>query len=89
MLKKIRSRSFVGKVGLLAWVLVIQGCGTGSGVERWHMSEARAPQAAAAVRGAAVQPVAVVFFRDPGNGAQAAQPVNVYVNGQYQASLVH
>lgn len=75
------------QLGLLALFLALQGCGTG-GVERWHVSEARTPQAAASVPGATVQPVAVVFFREAGAGASASQPINVYVNGQFQGALV-
>jgi len=70
---------------LTACVAVFQGCSTGSGVERWQMTEAQAPQPVQPVAGSAVQPVAVVFFRDAGIATR--QPINIYVNGQYQASL--
>lgn len=84
-----------GSVRLARWACLgmftacaaaLQGCGTGAGIERWELTEARAPQPAPALPGAAVQPVAVVFFRDA--GIAAGQPINIYVNGQYQASLV-
>lgn len=52
------------------------------------MTEARPPQSAPTVPGASVQPVSVVFFRDAGASARSRQSVNVYINGQYQASLV-
>lgn len=52
------------------------------------MTEARPPQPASTVAGVSVQPVAVVFFREAAADARVTQPVNVYINGQYQTSLV-
>lgn len=76
-----------GVVGLS--LLVLQACSTsGNAVEHWTMVEGRTPQPAAAVTAPARQPVAVVFYREAGQGEQARRPVNVYINGQYQASLV-
>lgn len=99
MHRRIPSVSFVAirrRAGRLGWaglaglaLLGLQACsGTGAQVERWHMVEGRAPQSAPPAAGAARQPVAVVFFRDATSGPHAAAPINVYVNGQYQASLV-
>ena len=50
------------------------------------MTDAQVPSSAAP--GASVQPVRVVFFRQPRAGDSAEQPINLYINGQYQASLV-
>jgi len=67
------------------WMLL--GCaGSGGPVEKWQMTKDEVPRAAQGQPGA-MKPVAVVFYREAG-GANANQPVNVYVNGQYQASLV-
>ncbi|MFT3779819.1 MAG: hypothetical protein QM772_16400 [Ottowia sp.] len=74
-------------LGIAALVLGLAGCaGTGGPVEKWHMTDGAAPQAAQPLPGPR-QPVAVVFYREA-EGARASQPINVYVNGQYQASLV-
>ncbi|MGB3070630.1 MAG: hypothetical protein WBC18_18895 [Ottowia sp.] len=71
----------------IAGLGLLLGCaGAGGPVEKWQMTKDQAPQAAQAQPGA-MKPVAVVFYREAG-GANAKQPVNVYVNGQYQASLV-
>lgn len=76
-----------GVVGLS--LLALQACSTSGGaVERWTMVEDRAPQPAATVAAPARQPVAVVFYREAGQGEHAHRPINVYINGQYQASLV-
>lgn len=70
-------------------LLALQACSTSSGaIERWTMVEDRAPQPAVAVVAPARQPVAVVFYREAGQGARSQNPINVYINGQYQASLV-
>lgn len=69
--------------------LTISGCGsTSDQVERWHMTETRRPTPVEKVPGAARQPVRVVFFREAGKGERAQIPINLYINGQYQASLV-
>lgn len=73
---------------LVGMVLVLQGCGTRAGVEHWKLTEERAPESAQKAPGAVVQPVSVVFFREAGSGTSAGHPVNVYINGQYHASLV-
>lgn len=79
--------ALAGAVGLA--LLGLQACSTSGGaVEHWTMVEGRAPQPAAAVVAPARQPVAVVFYREAGQGEHALKPINVYINGQYQASLV-
>ncbi len=70
-------------------LLALQACSTSGGqVEHWRMVEGKAPQSAPAAADKARQPVAVVFYRDAASGPHAAAPINVYINGQYQASLV-
>ena len=70
-------------------LLGLQACSTSGGqVEHWRMVEGRAPQSAPPAGGTERQPVAVVFYRDAASGPHAASPINVYINGQYQASLV-
>ncbi|HMN20048.1 MAG TPA: hypothetical protein PKA16_01510 [Ottowia sp.] len=79
--------ALAGAIGLA--LLGLQACaGSGGQAERWDMVEQRAPQPAPQATAPARQPVAVVFYREAGSGADAATPVNVYINGQYQASLV-
>lgn len=89
------NRVFAGLMPISAWLMgamtvaVLSGCGsTGSQVEKWQLTESQAPSAAEKIPGAARQPVRVVFFREAGSGAHAQTPVNLYINGQYQASLV-
>ncbi len=92
MLKSSMASSTPIRTRLARWGLFVAACGALAGcssmgsVERWHMTDAQAPSSAAP--GAAVQPVRVVFFRQPNAGDLAQQPVNLYINGQYQASLV-
>lgn len=68
---------------LLALVLGVAGCSTGSTVERWQLFES-------ASSGAKSQDDAVdlVFFRELPTGRQVDRPINVYIDGHYQASLV-
>lgn len=78
-------------LGSLAGIalLGLQACSSTSGqVEHWRMVESRAPQSVAPSKGSMLKPVAVVFFRDSVSGANATAPINVYLNGQYQTSLV-
>ncbi|GAB4208977.1 MAG: hypothetical protein Fur0019_15290 [Tibeticola sp.] len=72
----------VGSV-LLALVLGIAGCSAGSAVERWQLFES----ASSSVKSedAAVD---LVFFRELPAGREVDRPINVYVDGHYQASLV-
>ena len=70
-------------------VLGLAGCaGSGSAVEKWHLTESREPSAPSAVAGAVVQPVRAVLYREAGDSAKARQPINVYLDGHYQASLI-
>lgn len=84
----IRTRAgfLAGALGAGLALALLAGCAASSRVEHWHMTDPAAPQAAPAQPGPR-QPVAVVFFREA-DGARASQPINLYVNGQYQASLV-
>lgn len=83
----VRAGLRLGAIGALG--LLLQACASSGGaVEHWTMVEDVAPQPAPAVAAPARQPVAVVFYREAGTGAQAGTPINVYINGQYQASLV-
>ena len=66
---------------------LLSGCAASNQVEHWRLTEQKAP-AAAADENAPAQAVHVVFFRDDAASAQADQPINLYINGQYQASLV-
>lgn len=68
---------------LLGLLLGVSGCSTGSTVERWELFEA-------ASSGAKSQDDAVdlVFFRELPTGRQVDRPINVYIDGHYQASLV-
>jgi OOP family OmpA-OmpF porin len=68
---------------LLALILGSTGCSTGSAVERWQLFES-------ASSGAKSQDVAVelLFFRELPSGRQLDRPINVYIDGHYQASLV-
>ncbi|QTD45401.1 hypothetical protein [Ottowia testudinis] len=68
-------------------VIGLAGCAASGSLERWQVTEPVTPtavprpdQPASAVR--------VVFFREAGSSAKAAQPINLYINGHYQASLV-
>jgi hypothetical protein len=68
-------------------VIGLAGCAASSSLERWQVTEPVTPttaplpdQPASAVR--------VVFFREAGSSARAAQPINLYIDGHYQASLV-
>lgn len=72
---------------------VLAGCAAGGQVgqaERWHMTDAQAPASAEPIKGAPTSAVHVVFFRQDqaGPASRAKQPINLYINGQYQASLV-
>lgn len=80
----------LGLAGVAGMALLgLQACSTAGGqVEQWHMVEGRAPHSAQPAAGAGPQPVAVVFYRDVVSGSHAAAPINVYINGQYQTSLV-
>jgi hypothetical protein len=51
-------------------------------------TESREPSAPSAVAGAVVQPVRAVLYREAGDSAKARQPINVYLDGHYQASLI-
>lgn len=86
----LRSLARVGLAGAAVLALLgLQACsGTGGRVEHWEMVENRAPQPAPQASGTARQPVAVVFYRDTSSGTHTQNPINVYINGQYQASLV-
>ena len=80
-----------GRCGLVAALVVLglAGCaGSGSAVEKWHLTESREPSAPSAVAGAVVQPVRAVLYREAGDSAKARQPINVYLDGHYQASLI-
>ncbi len=74
--------------GSLCAVLVLAGCGSTGTVERWHMTDEQAPASGATAPGTPAQAVRVVFFRQAPASERAAQPINLYINGQYQASLV-
>lgn len=88
-MRKSAKGMVVLSAGLLAAAVAgLAGCAGGGQVERWHMTESREPQAAEAIANAPVQPVAVVFYRQVVDQARAGDPVNLYINGQYQASLV-
>lgn len=70
-------------------LLTLQACSsTGNAVEHWTLSVPRAPQPAAQAAAVERQPVAVVIYREAVGGARAQAPINIYVNGEYQASLV-
>lgn len=94
MMKSSKTSTTPGRARLARWgllaaacqALALAGCGSMGPVERWHMTDAQAPSNAAP--SAPVQPVRVVFFRQASAGDRVAQPVNLYINGQYQASLV-
>ncbi len=69
--------------------LGLAGCaGQGTGVEKWHMTNERAPSADAPPPGAPAQAVRAVLYREAGQSAKARQPINVYIDGHYQASLI-
>lgn len=69
--------------------LLLAGC-AGGPIERWQMTEGRSPDLSAPAGQAAAsqRPVQVVFFRQAPTGGQAERPINLYINGHYQASLV-
>ncbi|MDO5693399.1 MAG: hypothetical protein Q4G70_13160 [Pseudomonadota bacterium] len=69
-------------------VVMLAGCATSGQVERWHLTEPKTPTPAEQLAQASAQPVRVVFFRQTQATEKAAQPINLYLNGQYQASLV-
>ncbi len=69
--------------------LLLAGCAGGGPIERWQMTEDRTPELTApAGQAGASRPVQVVFFRQAPAGGQAQRPINLYINGHYQASLV-
>lgn len=76
----------VAALGTVA--LALQACTVGGPLQGWKMVEAQEPELVPAVEGTAPQPVAVVFYRELGAGESAGNPINIYINGQYQASLV-
>lgn len=67
--------------------LLLVGCGTSGTVEKWRMTEVREPGRALA-DSAPASAVRVVFYRQQQATVRSGQPVNLYINGQYQASLV-
>lgn len=69
-------------------MLVLQACTTGATTPHWQLVEERSPQLAPEAEGSAPQPVAVVFYRELGAETETSRPINIYINGQYQASLV-
>ena len=85
-----RQGARLGLAGIAGMALLgLQACSSSGGqVEHWRMVEGKAPQSTPAVTGSGSKPVAVVFYRDAVAGAQAQAPINVYINGQYQTSLV-
>lgn len=64
------------------------GCASSDQFEHWRMTESVAPSPADPVGDIPASAVRVVFFRAGGSPAKVDLPVNVYINGQYQASLV-
>lgn len=82
-------RHLLSRLGLaLAAGVLLAGCAGGS-IERWQMTEGRTPELSApAGQAAASRPVQVVFFRQAPASGQAERPINLYINGHYQASLV-
>ena len=68
--------------------MVRAGCSSTGQLEQWRMTEQKAPSASAPIAGAPAQAVRVVFFRDGGSASRLDQPINLYINGHYQASLV-
>jgi len=75
----------LGMVGTLLLVLVVgvTGCSTGSTVERWQLFEPASSSAKSQD-----EAVDLVFFRELPTGRQVDRPINVYIDGHYQASLV-
>lgn len=75
----------LGVVGslLLALILGVSGCSTGSAVERWQLFESATSSAKSQD-----DAVDLLFFRELPAGRQVDRPINVYIDGHYQASLV-
>lgn len=75
----------LGMVGTLLLVLVVgvTGCSTGSTVERWQLFEPASSSAKSQD-----DAVDLVFFRELPAGRQVDRPINVYIDGHYQTSLV-
>lgn len=71
-----------------AAALLLSACAPATQVERWRMTD----RVAAGSGGSGVTfpaaAVRTVFFREAGTSAKAAQPINLYLDGHYQASLV-
>ena len=66
----------------------LAGCSSTGQLEQWRMTEQRAPATSTPTTGAPAQAVRVVFFREGGSASRLDQPINLYINGHYQASLV-
>lgn len=75
-----------GVLGIGA-ALLISGCAFNQ-TEHWRMTEAVAPSAVKQSENAPTEAVRAVFFRDEGSALRNDQPINLYINGHYQASLV-
>lgn len=73
------------RLGITGLVLVlgVAGCSTGSTVERWQLFESASSSAKSQD-----EVVDLVFFRELPTGRQVDRPINVYIDGHYQASLV-
>lgn len=80
-----------GRIGAVAVsvaaALLLGACASPTQSERWRMTE-RLEAGGGAAGSAPASAVRAVFFRETGAAAKAALPINLYLDGHYQTSLV-
>ena len=82
------ARRVVAILASVAAAVLLTACAASTQAERWRMTDSVAATTGASPAGQPASAVRAVFFREAGSSAKAAQPINLYLEGHYQASLV-